>query len=578
MKSAVLHKVSADFDPQRDIPLGPWCFQDAESVYPEWHHLDFINPFSTAGEMEKASLQVAALFDSGMAAAAARFNAVHGTSFSPAFWRHVLLGWMFLIIEVAYVRFRHITLFIERHRHEVLRVKLAPVRIDWRPEDTHEVADLTSRADFDYWLSSMIFRRLAPGYWTLVEDGDFALDAPEKAAPVPEKTGPRSLRHRIRDMVLAYIGRGRAGHIHGAAWKSGLILTLFLSCVKAKPWKASGSEGRWPVRQPLDPAYFTPDFLALIQDLFDATVPVTFQDSALFHRNLGMARERPFKPGKIYITSADLHDDVKKLRTALAAEAGEKVLFTQHGSWYGTVACATMSHMTEYAHYGFLSWGWRDHVFNGNYIPLPAPLLSGGETYTKATDSLIIVDNIANLRSARLSGQPMPAEIVERRFLLRDFIATLRPDIYGETLFRPHIYHSAGIDNAAFLTKVFPDLKVMGTGRLEEELLRSKLYVSNHYGTTLHYAMAKNIPTVCYWKDNPKLTPQAQPYFDLLKDANILFDDAVDAARHINGVWDVLDDWWHSPAVQDARQEWCAQYARASRTWALEWMKRLWAI
>ena len=106
-----------------------------------------------------------------------------------------------------------------------------------------------------------------------------------------------------------------------------------------------------------------------------------------------------------------------------------------------------------------------------------------------------------------------------------------------------------------------------------------KLYVPNHYGTTLHVALAANIPTVCYWdNDYPPMTEIARPYFDRLKEAKILFDNHRDAASHINDIWDDIDSWWQNPELQAIRQNWCKIYARTSPFWVLNWIKALAAL
>ena len=579
----ILDGIPEDFDPQHDIAIGPWCFQDAETVYPDWDQLDFINPFSTPEEMEEASQYAIALYESLVPDLAVKFNKIHGTDFSDFSWRHLLMGWYVMLIQVSCVRFRHIEYFIENHKEQAFQVKLAPEDITWDLPISHRLSQLTSRHDFDYWLSSVIIRKLAPKHWVLEDDNSFQI-VEEKKTDTPPPPAPLTLKEKIRDYVLSKIESGRFCFAYGTTWISQLFFFLFLELLPAKK-KTSANDTYVPIIDSFDPkAYFSGPYLDVLDFLVKNTIPRCYADPSVFKKNLSIASQVKYKAGKIRVINPDVFKEVEKLKTVLAMESGEKIVATQHGSFYGTVSCASVSHMAEYAHHAFFSWGWNNHIYKGKYIPLPAPLpyrmkkQRSNAIKNKRPSSLLLVDNIMNLRSARLSGQPMPADVVKRRHHKKDFLQALEPSVYQETIFRPHVHHAAGIDETAFLKKSFPDLNILTAPSMDPALMDCKLYVSNHYGTTLHLSLAANIPTVCYWDDYPPLTPKAQEYFDMLKEQNILFDDPVEAAQHINAVWDDLDAWWHNPKLQATRKKWCHQYARTSPFWVLHWAKTLMKI
>jgi len=82
-----------------------------------------------------------------------------------------------------------------------------------------------------------------------------------------------------------------------------------------------------------------------------------------------------------------------------------------------------------------------------------------------------------------------------------------------------------------------------------------------------------NLPGVYYWEpDNFPLSKQAEPFFDLLRKNEILFDNEIDASDKINTIWDRIDEWWFSSNVQNARNNFCNNYARASSNWRQEWI------
>ena len=73
-------------------------------------------------------------------------------------------------------------------------------------------------------------------------------------------------------------------------------------------------------------------------------------------------------------------------------------------------------------------------------------------------------------------------------------------------------------------------------------------------GTTLAEVLAANIPTICFWdKQEWLLSPLAQPLFDQLRAAGILFSRPEDAAVALNAVFPDIEAWWHASERQRAR-------------------------
>lgn len=54
-------------------------------------------------------------------------------------------------------------------------------------------------------------------------------------------------------------------------------------------------------------------------------------------------------------------------------------------------------------------------------------------------------------------------------------------------------------------------------GYLHSKMIKCKITVLDHSGTTLNIALAANVPTICFWdKDAWAMCFQAEPYFDKL--------------------------------------------------------------
>ena len=116
-------------------------------------------------------------------------------------------------------------------------------------------------------------------------------------------------------------------------------------------------------------------------------------------------------------------------------------------------------------------------------------------------------------------------------------------------------------------------------GKLQDKLLKCKLLILDHPGTTLNIALASNIPTICLWNpDAWAICRQAESYFMDLKKSGILFSDPIKAATHVNDVFNNVQGWWDQRDIQIARKNWTWQFARTSNNWRKDWIKAIWSL
>lgn len=75
-----------------------------------------------------------------------------------------------------------------------------------------------------------------------------------------------------------------------------------------------------------------------------------------------------------------------------------------------------------------------------------------------------------------------------------------------------------------------------------------------------------NRPTIAFWQEGlDHLVEEAIPYYELLINAGIVHLTPESAALKVNQVWDDVENWWKSREVQNARENFCHQYARTSK-------------
>jgi putative transferase (TIGR04331 family) len=115
-----------------------------------------------------------------------------------------------------------------------------------------------------------------------------------------------------------------------------------------------------------------------------------------------------------------------------------------------------------------------------------------------------------------------------------------------------------------------------GTKSYYSHLEESRLCICLYNGTPFLETFAANFPTLLYW--DPKYTELndlAQPYFDLLRKVEILFDTPQAVASKLNEIYQNPLSWWMSPDVQGAKNKFCDRFARVSADWKAEWQLEL---
>ena len=159
-----------------------------------------------------------------------------------------------------------------------------------------------------------------------------------------------------------------------------------------------------------------------------------------------------------------------------------------------------------------------------------------------------------------------------------DFINGLQYEVHNNLYYRPYFSDAGELKDKSYILAHFPSINILEK-KLHPEILKCKLLILDHPGTTLNLAFAANIPTVCFW--DSKVFPscrQAQEFLDKFRKMEIFFEDGTDAAKKVNKIYDNVEQWWNQKEIQDLRKKWVWQYARSDKFWFWKWVKFLWQL
>ena len=276
----------------------------------------------------------------------------------------------------------------------------------------------------------------------------------------------------------------------------------------------------------------------------------------------------PFpKEPKIIFTSHGLSNyTLSKFYIADKVNSGSKLIHGQHGGVYGIDFFTSHEEYERNISNLYLTWGWKE-----DSKTIPVGILKPIEKISRFKKNISLKENnlLYVLRSrSRYSVNLLHSDIRSSQMLKYydeniKLISSLRKEIRNSLLLRLHSKKFGWDEDKRFLEKI-NDIKIDdGYEKIFKLINNSKLVLFTYNATGYLETLASNVPTILYFnsKDNP-IRANSEPYFEQLKKVNIFFDDIFEATKHINSIWSNIDNWWNDKRTQEARINFCENYAK----------------
>jgi len=270
----------------------------------------------------------------------------------------------------------------------------------------------------------------------------------------------------------------------------------------------------------------------------------------------------PKFPKFIFTSNNFDSDEIFKLWAAHKIETGSKYFAGQHGNSYGTYRYRHPSIEEETAD-RFLTWGWTDGL--PQHVPafIFKTVGRNKKQYNSNGGLLLIEVSLPH----RISTWDSYAEFGKYFDEQIDFVEKLGIFSKQKLTIRLHAGHRyAAWNEEARWHDLGNHIKIdSGRTPIKKLIKDSRLVVHSYDSTGILETMSLNIPTIAFWQNGfDHLRESAKPFYQLLVDAEIVHLSPEHAAKHVNAVWNSIDDWWFSQKVQDARVQFCSRYARES--------------
>lgn len=273
----------------------------------------------------------------------------------------------------------------------------------------------------------------------------------------------------------------------------------------------------------------------------------------------------PKKPKFIFTSNSFDTDTIFKMWSAQKKLEGSLYVTGQHGNNYGTHFYAGTDEWPERSSADFfISWGWSKKL--KNIIPAFNFKINPNhvQKYNKLGNLLLIENSLQHMSS--------PWDVYEEHEIYQEhqfkFVEALPQIIKNELTIRLHggFKSLSWFDDLRWKDKD-SKLKIeTGSMSINELITQSRLVVHSYDSTGILETLSLNIPTLCFWQGGfDHLLDDVRSDYEILKKANIFFDNPCDCAKFIENNWDKLDDWWLSEKVQDARNIFCSKYSKLER-------------
>lgn len=545
---------------ERCVFLGSWCLRYSRKSV--WSKLEYeILPYHWDDRRALAAdfVRIETLYELLLPELASELNRLHAVSYTVKYWRIVVGWWLYYFTQIFFDRWQVVVAAGSTYEGAIL-MRLPTV--NQYPASNDMVSFIRDALD-DAWNERLI-ADICNSYTdieVLVVQGQECIDA------ALTDRGVESVEHAAISKRTGFAGRFSLHTSFLPRWqraKLDLLLGQFPSRrpAAAVPMTEADPAWRtWSLRCTVDDE-FTRALVEAIPRYLPSCYLEGYAEAAQRASSAFTARHQDV----ILTENAFATEEIWKMWAAAQCDAGAKLVVAQHGGHYGAGAWSASQHHEISVSDRYLSWGWSDQR-EPKVTPAPAIRLIGARPRKRRQNGrcLQVVTTVPR-QSYWMFSAPVGPQLEKYLGDQFAFASALSADVRRDLLVRLD-RNDYGWDQAERWHDADPEICLDAGEKPFHELLdHTRLYVATYNATTFLESFTQGVPTVMFW--NPEfweLTESAKPFFDLLREAGVLFDDPVTCASHVNSIWEDVPAWWASSDVQSAVNEFCTQYAFVGR-------------
>jgi putative transferase (TIGR04331 family) len=554
--------------------LGEWCkLYDRKHI---WQDLDYeVVPYhwDDRNKLYNDNKDLSVIYESTLTALADKLNEVHGVNRSLRYWRILIGPWLGYFIQILFDRWYMLRRAAAICEFDIVRV-IKRKEGDGVPND---MADFTSMFVEDDWNDMICGKILHFMSIPLVNvKKESACENLRTCTGYDNKTAHTGVKERLYRIVARFypfLTRPDEYFFISSylSIKQDFLLQIKLGQIP-KLWRSpplqkfgySASARNWSLTLPdTQMVEELTDFRALVSSLVPKNIPTAYLEGYPAIKKIASRLPWPRQPKLIFTANCWNSDDLFKIWAAEKTDQGVPLVLGQHGGNYGIALQNFNEELQISISDRFLTWGWED--FAQKKLK-SIGILKGFDNKKIQFDKrgkALLVEFTMPRYSYHMFSIPVAAGQWEEYFEDQcRFVNALPEELRRELLVRLPMADYGYSQSSRWLSH-FPDIKLDEGARPMLELLKqARLYISTYNATTYLESLSLNFPTLIFW--NPgywEMRKEVQPYFELLKEAEIFHETPESAAQKMAAVWDNIDGWWYDLKTQKAREVFCEQFA-----------------
>lgn len=562
--------------------LGEWCKLFSErSVWTKLQYEVLPYHWDDRKKLYQDYLYLDKLYEQILSKLKDSLNKIHGVHHSVRYWRIIIGPWLYWFIQSFYDRYQTILAAAESGKVTDTLIGKNDAG-EWVPKNMTEFVRMSESDEYNHYLYSCIIEHFDRIPFNSLEV--------TKHCHEPVENGFRvKLEPRLFKNALIHLSRLCDKFISNRFSK---IVFVSTNLSKWDMIKLQFSLFQFPSFFP--PNVISPeskidmglrgkiyfelsgnDFEELLGIMIKKQIPSVYVEG--YSRMCLISQHAfPRRPKVVFTASALFQNEGFKFWAAHHADNGVKFVGTQYGGHYGTGLWSAKDDHLIKIYDKFYTWGWKAEGIESTQ-PLPAAQLNKIKARPKKEGKLLLV--LAAM--PRYSYYMYSAFVATTGYMVYlneqyRFIRGLTEKNKRSILVRPYL-HDYGYQQAERWQHEFPDIEYcFGNKPMVDQLNESRLFIGTYNATTYLETFVANFPTVLFWNpDHWELNSAAQPYFDGLRAAGILHDNAESAAAKVNEIFHNPLSWWQQSEVQAAKDEFCRQFAYTSKSWLNIWRNEL---
>jgi len=289
----------------------------------------------------------------------------------------------------------------------------------------------------------------------------------------------------------------------------------------------------------------------ILDKLISKNIPMSYLENfKYFHSNI-FKYYANVKPKIIFSSNYDHFDYFKIYCLINKKKYKTKLVFGQHGGGFFAEKRHLYTSNSQKIFKYFITLGYKK---NNNYLPIfflkknnIKPNFNGKALFTAYQFNILLTH--------RNTYTSLTTNII--------FFNNLNKKISCNILFNPYTYNP--FKKAYKLLKKKFDFNFVYKKNYFDSLIDCRINIITLNSTTILQSLNINFPTIIFFnlKDS-NLNNYGKNSYNLLKKANIFFDNPKDAAKKINKIWDNVEQWWFEKERQRLVTEFCNRMCKRS--------------